>query len=760
MEKIAHKPDVDEYIKGPDKYPLEENRFGYLPFIVQKFINTDNKKCQVSNINKNLKKQQPCYLRKGVENSKNKSFISCISDIYAEKNDNKTLTLTEFINDKIIPLLTPDNFVSLQNGSLITEFQSANLNEVDMEYDEQMKESRIYLQLKDSDPIHLKKIASAIQNFTTYLKSKDSRIDYTYLWDLICQPNKLLFNKGINLVILNLPLDDITSNINIICPTNYYSISKYDPKKDTVFIIQKYEYFEPIYIVIDQSKTNNVSLATTKLYTPELISKVPQLKALTNTIQDIYKSMCKPLLSMPHSYKYKEIRFKRNLTLQQSIDILNKYEFTINSLVVNYDNKVIGLNISKVSSSSSSSSSMSGFIPCFPSGIITSYDLVDLDNEEEQKTLEETLQFLKTVSDVTSGEILCKPVVKILEDKLVVGLLTETNQFIPLIEPEQDNDQSIKHSIDDENFYQVDKITQTSNKIDTEREKYVRKIKLETELYNAFRNKLRSLLNNFKNKKIRDEMKKISDANNMVYYLQLGKLIEMIKRIMKEDVVFIQTTTTNMKNVEDSLKKGEIILIPKLNLLSNLDNEYIYYSKLADELIRYNRIKQFMFKTKVFLSFSDIKYDLNHDEIILLQSLLTGDYFDDLVPDIASKYISFNSYDNVEPNKKQKYDNEYIAPLDKTVTDDIGVQPDNSSMRNVIPVVSDKAKLKIYHTCPVEVKNVFAKLKMKFRGGYRDIIFSNESAICSFDIALTILRNTGSPNITNNDIKLALIKKI
>ena len=110
---------------------------------------------------------------------------------------------------------------------------------------------------------------------------------------------------------------------------------------------------------------------------------------------------------------------------------------------------------------------------------------------------------------------------------------------------------------------------------------------------------------------------------------------------MKEDVVFIQTTTNNiMKNVEDSLKKdGEIILIPKLNLLSNLDNEHVYYSKLADDLIRYNRIKQFMFKTNIFLSFSDIKYDLNQDEIILLQSLLTSDYFEDLVPDISSKYI-------------------------------------------------------------------------------------------------------------------------
>ena len=43
-----------------------------------------------------------------------------------------------------------------------------------------------------------------------------------------------------------------------------------------------------ILLLINQKQTM-VSLATTKLYTPELISKVPQLKALTNTIQDIYQ---------------------------------------------------------------------------------------------------------------------------------------------------------------------------------------------------------------------------------------------------------------------------------------------------------------------------------------------------------------------------------------------------------------------------------------------------------------------------------------
>jgi hypothetical protein len=630
------KPDVDEYIKGPDKFPLEDNRFGYLPFIVQKFIDTDNKKCQISNTNKNLKKNQPCYLRKGVENNKNKSFISCISDIYAEKNKNITLTIEEFITEKLIKTITPDNFATFQNGSLISEFQSANLNDTDTDtditYDEKMMGSKIYNQLKDSNPIQLKRISSSIQNFITFLKSPDSYIDYTYLWDLICQPNDLLFEKGVNLVVLNLPLDDGTSNINIICPTNYYSISKYDPKRETIFLIQKYEYFEPIYIVIDQSKTNTVSMATTKLYTPDLISKVPNLKALSNTIQDIYMSMCKPLISMPNAYRHKEIRFKRNITLDKTIEILNKYGFTINNLVVNYDDKAIGLNIEK--------SGNVGFIPCFPSGIISSYDLVDLDNEDGHMTLEETLQFLKMVKDDTSGEILCKPIVKILEDKLIVGLLTETNQFIPLIEPELDTDQSIQHTIDDEDFYMVNKTIQTSSKIDEQRVQYVKKIKLETELYNAFRNKLRTLLNNFETKNLRDEIEKVSNSEQMIYYLQLEKLIGLLKRIMKEDVAFIQVTDTNMKNIEGNLKDGDLILIPKTNLLSNLDNENIYYSKLADELIRYNRIKQFMFKSKVFLSFTDLNYDLNYDEIVLLQSLLTTDYFDDLVPDSSSKYIS------------------------------------------------------------------------------------------------------------------------
>ena len=760
--KLESKQDVDEYIKGPEKFPLEEGRFGYLPFIVQKFIDTDNKTCQISAINKNLKKNQPCYLRRGTENNKSKSFLACIADIYSEKNNNQVLTIETFVNEKLIKMITPDTFVSLQNGSLISEFQSKNIENVDIDLDV-LKDSAIYSKLKTSDNIQLKRIASALQNFTEYLKSPSSQIDYTYLWDLICQPNDLLFAKGINLTILNLPQDDVTANINIICPTNYYSLSKFNPKKDTAIIMQKYEYFEPVYIVVDKSKTNLVNITTTKLYTPELMSKVPNLKKLSTTIQDIYSSMCKPMSSLPKAYRYKEIKFKRNHTLEKTIEILNKYNMKAQRLVVNYDDKVIGVNIEN--------SGLFGFIPCFPSGILSSYELVDLENEEQEKNLEETLQFLNMVSDETKGEILCKPVVKILEDNLIVGLLTETNQFVPLVEPELDTDQSIKHTIQDENFFQVNKVTQTSKKIDKKREEYVKKIKLETELYNAFRNKLRTLLNNFKNKNIRDEIEGISNSAQMVYYLQLERLIRLIKNLMSEDVEFVPVTNNSITRIEANLKKGDVILIPKKNLLSELDNEEIYYSKISDELIRYVRIKQFMFAPNMFLSFTDLKYNLNADEIILLQSLLSSDYFDDLIPDVSNKYVSFNSYDTAMPNISQKYDNEYIEKeetiLEDRMVSDKKVSDKKVSEKKVSEKVTNgkndntaKQVFKLYNTCPVSTKDITAKLKMKFRGGYKDIVFSSTNSNCTFDVALTLVNNTSpSQKADINSIKYKLVEK-
>ena len=83
----------DEYIKASDKFPLEPNRYGYLPFILQRFLNTDNHKCQISNKNTNLKLNHPCLLRHGVEVSKSQSFVACIADIWVDTKDKSIPTI-------------------------------------------------------------------------------------------------------------------------------------------------------------------------------------------------------------------------------------------------------------------------------------------------------------------------------------------------------------------------------------------------------------------------------------------------------------------------------------------------------------------------------------------------------------------------------------------------------------------------------------------------------------------------------------------
>ena len=95
------------------------------------------------------------------------------------------------------------------------------------------------------------------------------------------------------------------------------------------------------------------------------------------------------------------------------------------------------------------------------------------------------------------------------------------------------------------------------------------------------------------------------------------------------------------------------------NLINGKKNEDVYFGRLADELVRYDRIKTFMFNPNSFisLSFSDIKYNLNENEIILLHSLLTEGYFDDLVEVKKNPYIKNNTFETGQPLKTQTYAN-------------------------------------------------------------------------------------------------------
>jgi hypothetical protein len=99
------------------------------------------------------------------------------------------------------------------------------------------------------------------------------------------------------------------------------------------------------------------------------------------------------------------------------------------------------------------------------------------------------------------------------------------------------------------------------------------------------------------------------------------------------------------------------ILLPDKHLLSGFDNRKIYFSRVADELVRYKRIQMFMLNTNVYLNITNTEYKVNEDEIIMLDSLLTPEYFNSLVPYEYGKEVQF-THDNATPIQTQTYNNE------------------------------------------------------------------------------------------------------
>ena len=146
---------------------------------------------------------------------------------------------------------------------------------------------------------------------------------------------------------------------------------------------------------------------------------------------------------MPKVYNFVE-----NKRIDEIISILGKMKtlkventtktqrVTVDNLVMNYDGKIIGLIITH----SIDDDRMSGYIPCYPSGLFrTDIPVKIVDDASIWKNYEETVAFLCRIKKASKNQIFCAVATKIIEEELVVGVLTETNQFIQLVQPENAN---------------------------------------------------------------------------------------------------------------------------------------------------------------------------------------------------------------------------------------------------------------------------------------------------------------------------------
>jgi hypothetical protein len=738
----------EDYVVGPDKFPLAPGRYGYLPLALQKFLRSDNRKCQISDTNTGLKPDHPCILRFGVAPSKDQSFIGALAAIWADQLKGTVLSIAE-MKEVLIGALDLDRFMALQNGNLVEVFDPDE--DIDLA---KYKDSKIYQSTDPADPSQmafLRKVVRSYKNYLDYLRDDTVKIDYTYLWDLVCDPNPSLFKGGLNLAILAINQEDMTDNVQIICPSNHYASTFFDANRSTAIVLKMGDYFEPIFQFEAQAKKNIV----TRRFSTKASRVLPNLRAALELIKRSMNEKCAPLPSMPKVYK-----FAQNISLERLAHLLRLKNYDIKHQILNYNGRVIAVLAAKGKDM--------GIIPCYPSS-----PMIDLDagykwlDEPIAQTYHKTLQMLTSVHEISQGKIPCKPVIKVLEDGLIVGVLTQTNQFVPVSPPTQDIFGDDLITVNDANYAVVDKKAITEDSVDTERIEYNKRIRLETGFFNAFRNTIRILLGQFKHRRIREEIESLSQDADIAYLTRLRRIDLLLRELTYGSIEFSDydfEILSQLGDITSCYTAGEscgtkqfcvtsedgacTLVIPNVNLINNQTNEAVYYGRLADEIVRYSRIKSFIFQPKAFLAFANLKYNLQEDELIILQSLLVNkpDYFEGLVPAPINSFVKYNTYDTAQPLDTQAYTSE--IELDKP---DTGLDLD--------PPADEDTQ------CPrptVDTKVAGKNWRAAFPSTFMELVFPNDPPQCSFDLILTLIKRddpTGAKQLTREELRETLLNE-
>ena len=633
------------------------------------------------------------------------------------------------------------------------------------------KNSEIFKSIKkfsdeDAQFVFFKKVVCSYENFRKYIQSKTVFIDYEYVWDIICTPNPNLFKDGLNLAIIQIANRDITNNIEIICPSNHYSNNFFDVNKKTAIIMKRQikgkVSFEPIYEVrgyrprvfncifsIKNTTLKRITTESGRVIDETIIPQV--LKKALESIKNVYNKLCKPNNSIPRrgavnaSGRFQKLyEFERNINLSELKNRALKMRYKILNQIVNYDGRVVGIFIELIRQQDGEDETLSGIIMCEPSPIDYSIPEINyIDDSSLWQPYENTVIFLNYVHGTL--KIPSRPIFKVIDDGKIVGVVTETNQFVSI---EISEDESVRTDgifnipiLNTKDYNIADTEINLRLKQDPLREKYVKYMYLENNFYNVFRNTVRILINRYENIKIKEIVLSILRRTDLVYLIKLAfiqaEVIKLISRyILFDDTHYNEETLENISEITTSCltnkdtnscqqtkyciketdQEGKCkLVIPNRNLLyPDKSNRIMYVARIADEIIRYNRIRNFMFEQKIFPPIN-VNYNLRNDEIILSQSMLMDGYFDNLHPQVENKYVKFNTYDTAEPLLTELYENIYDASVDDqvTCTTDIG-------------------------TLSSEFKKYFTDQKE-----YHILKFNPNAPLCSFEVILFVLKAEG-----------------
>jgi hypothetical protein len=786
------------YVISLDTYPTPHTRWGYLPIPAQLFLNIDYKSVISPQNQAIVVENRPTLLRYGVEQTPKQSFLGLFADIYANRQNRPEVpTIAEF--RKILANeITLDIFIQIHNSSLVSVFskrgklvngevdttrefaKNAGLVEGDVQgssgkdlssKDYEKTEFAKRLNMENvSERRFFQNTVASYRNFISYITDPTETINHTYLWDMFTSDIPTLNKGGLNLVLFQINENDITDKIEYVCPTNRYSKNIHDTNKNSVLVLLHDNYYEPIYEYQYQKVAGKpIGILTQKTFKHSTINA--NVKRFLASIAKTSNRYCAPLPSLPRVYTFKE-----PISLHELIQEIYKHSYVPVAQIVNYRNKVIGVLV-RISEKDDekdgtekkrSEDTKEVMLPCFPSSpsndFKTPVELRTMNDESVWTDYVTTRDSLTEIYRTSNRVIPCLPRVKIMEDDLVVGILTATNQFVQIMPP-------LTQIIDDgipvekmANPNNADNELTTADTHDIIRTEKMQRIRLENQLYSAFRTTIRNMLNDPENHSIRKSILDSIESKTQFRKEKLVAIEKQLRTLVDSQIVFVDIDFELLRYMDDVNSCDDIrenreesqessppyclvkvkddgeteLSIPKTNLLADpdkprnptTDNEQLYFMRMADELLRYNRVRMFMFDTKKYFNLVDVNYQINDHEYIITQSTLNSDTFADLVPFRSSKYVQNTNYDTAVPAIHQTYA-ENVVTLDEQYEQPIPEDTTNAEcIQSIINIVG----------------NVHSMWKKSFPNTSREFVFK-KTVECSFGVMMTIFQShTGVPH--------------
>jgi hypothetical protein len=626
------------YIKQGNKFPLRYKDIGHLPIELEEFLGFKNSSCYSSLVTKTFKQNHSCLLRYGVENDTNKSFLACIAYIFMNSDESTVSGIIQRIKN----VVTIDNILTFHNGNIPFVFYNRDeLEGVDIEV---YKEYKIYQKLynESNNNKQLRILINGYENFIKYLEKSSEAVDYTYLWDIVT--SGVLYTKGnqsFNLILIRNENNDITNNVSIICPNSAFSNYLYNKNRYSIIIYNKDEYFEPLISLKHYDDTK-------RMY-KRFFDIKDTSSSLHETLVNINSNIMTNCRSNPNNNKYKYFDNIDIFELMQKKS--HNIPFKILHQLLNYDMKVIGCIVDY--------KEKKRFVPLRPSATYPDIDYKLIHDEIWSDDYYDTKQYLNMIHHESGGVIKCKPLFKVVDENMVVGIITNANQFIKIntIIPNDFTDELDEFEGIDES--ELDKMM-INNENDKHRIEYIHKMKLEKAFYITFINTIKLHIHNIEN--IEDKTTLINCVNDdLLSFEEKYNIIEpIINKYTSDFVEFTDFTDETIQSLDDVnvctddsgdeiycklQSNNNIMMIPSINLYTGEKNDEKYASNLIFDIISNNVFQQKFLYNVQSLSEDHDNYEVNNDEIIIMESMIR-DYYTSLRK-IKSKMELHNVYENI-----------------------------------------------------------------------------------------------------------------